>query len=90
MSGNGKKDDKRDLFAPISDAIQKVIDELGDDLFLEFACSFMVFDIKKLDAKADDVIHDDRIYAYGAKDSLVIGLKSMIEEMGKDDDFINW
>ena len=78
MSGNGGKDNEKDLFAPIGDAIQEIMDGLDDNLFIEFVGSFVVFDEKKLKEDADDVIHDARMFAYGIKDSLIAGLEGLI------------
>lgn len=90
MGSNGK-DNKGNIFAPIADAIQKVVDGLDDNLFIEFAGSFVIFDEKKLNDDADDVIHDSIMFAYGVKDSLSITLEAMVEEIEKEkDDFVNW
>jgi len=83
---------EKDLFQPIIDAILKVKEEsLKDNQDLEFVCSFVVFNQDKIDKDKDDIIDEDRIFAFGVKESLKAALEGMIEEIGKEkDDFINW
>jgi len=56
-----------------------------------FIGSFVAFDDEKIENNEEDVIKEDRIFAYGGKDVLKIMTdehRKMIKE--ENDDFVNW
>lgn len=51
---------------------------------VQFVGSFMAF-------KGEDFeIFDDRILAYGVKDTIKIDLKELTKQINKEKDFVNW
>ena len=73
------------------DDILELIEKWSKENNVCFFGSFISFDDKKIEEKADDVIDEDRICCYGDKESLSIMLGAFVEEFGKNnEDFINF
>lgn len=67
----------------IIEAIDKYIKKHKGNV--EFYCSFMAFKGENFD------VVDDRMFVYGVKESLLLAIKDMQEQVKKDkEEFINW
>lgn len=66
----------------ITEAIGRWAEEKGRNV--QFVGSFFEFDDK-------GEIIDDRMLAYGSKDTLLISLGRLVQDIAEDkDDFVNW
>ena len=64
---------------------------MKDNDDVSFIGSFVSFDIKKIEADADDVIKDDMTIGFGDKETVEIMLEELQKGVKKEkDEFINW
>jgi len=85
MNANEKK--YGELFDKIGEVITEIVDRCNSEgMIVEFAGSFVV-----MNPEEEFKVIADRMFAYGIKDSLKIGLEGILEGIDKEkEDFVNW